>query len=285
MHPLPALGLFALGLGAGCYGTMIGLGGGFVLVPAFLLLGFDSRVAAGTSTAVVLANGISGTISYLRQRRVDVRSGLVFGIAGIPGAWLGGVLDQHISQRMFSMLFCALLLWVGIRLVTTTARTHGELEDEAFDARDDEPRPGLLDDADRGVLVRDFRDAQGVRHTYRYNLAAAAAVSMAGGFIASTFGIGGGIVQVPAMLLFGFPIHVATATSHFVIALTALVGTASHAYYGDVAWSTAATVAAGAIVGAQIGARLARRVPAAPLMRLLAAAVFLTVARLLWITL
>ena len=283
-HPLAALGLFALGLAAGCYGTMVGLGGGFLLVPAFLLLGFDSRVAAGTSTAVVLANGISGTLSYLRQRRVDVRSGLAFAIAGVPGAWLGALIDQHVSQRLFSLLFCALLLWVGIRLLTTTPRTHRELEDESLGARDDEPRPGLIDDADRGLLVRDFHDAHGVRHTYRYNLAAAVAVSMCGGLIASMFGIGGGIVQVPAMLLFGFPMHVATATSQFVIAGTALVGTASHAFYGDVAWGTAAIVAAGAVVGAQIGARLARRVPAAPLVRLLAAAVLVTVVRLIWIT-
>ncbi len=265
---------------------MVGLGGGFVLVPAFLLMGFDPRVAAGTSMAVVLCNGASGTISYLRQRRVDVRSGLIFAIAGIPGAWFGGLIDQYIPQRLFSTLFAAMLLWAGIRLATTTPRTHREIEGESMLMRDDEPRPGVKADAERGLLVRDFKDAQGVRHTYRYNVAGAAAISMLGGLVASMFGIGGGIVQVPAMVsLFGFPIHIATATSQFVIALTALVGTASHAVYHDVEWSTAAIVAVGAVVGAQFGARLAKRVPAEPLMKLLAAGVIVTAVRLVWLSL
>jgi uncharacterized protein len=282
-HPAETLGLFALGVFAGGYGSMVGLGGGFLLVPAFLLLGFDPRVAAGTSMVVVLANGVSGTFTYLRQRRVDIRSGLVFAIAGFPGAWLGALVDQYLSPRLFSAAFAVLLLWIGIRLVTTTSRTHDEIEEEALLPRDDEPRPGLVDPSDRGVLVRDFRDAQGVRHTYRYNLAAGAAISVCGGFIASLFGIGGGIVQVPAMVyLFGFPAHVAVATSHFVIALTAFVGTASHAAYGDVRWPTALLVAAGAVVGAQIGTRLAKRVPAGPLMKLLAVGVVVTAVRLVW---
>ena len=286
MHPLQAAGLLGLGFAAGCYGTMVGLGGGFLLVPALLLLGFDARLAAGTSMAVVLANAISGTVSYVRQRRVDVRSGLVFAIAGVPGAWLGGVADQYIPQRIFSVLFAVLLAWVSVRLLTTTARSHGEIEGESLTHladRDDEPRPGVLDDAKRGLLVRDFEDAHGVRHTYRYNLAGAVAVSMFGGLVASIFGIGGGIVQVPAMVsLYGFPMHVATATSQFVIALTALVGTASHAVYGDVRWATAVVVSIGAVAGSQLGARLARHVRAEPLMKLLAAGVIIAALRLAW---
>lgn len=274
-------GLVLLGVFAGGYGTMVGLGGGFLLVPAFLLLGFDSRVAAGTSMAVVLANAASGSISYLRQKRVDVRTAVIFAVAGIPGAWLGAFVDQWIPQRLFSGLFAALLAWVGIRLLTTGTRSHEELVEEAH--RDDEPRPGLLHDTPRGIVSRDFVDAQGIRHTYRYNLAAGFAVSLGAGFIASAFGIGGGLVQVPAMVyLFGFPPHIATATSTLIIASTSLFGTISHAMYGDVRWGEALLVAAGAIVGAQIGARLAKRIQAAPLMRLLAIGVLVTAVKLLW---
>jgi len=281
MHWYEAVGLIALGLFAGGYGSMVGLGGGFILVPALLLLHYDSRIAAGTSIFVVLLNAASGSIQYLRQRRVDIRSALVFAVAGIPGAWLGAAIDQVMPQRVFLFVFSALLVWASIRLLTTSKLAHAELSAEAH--RDDEPRPGLVDDESRGIIMRDFRDRQGIRHTYRYNLAGAVVISIGAGFIASALGVGGGLVQVPAMIyLFSFPAHVAIATSTLVIALTALFGTASHALYGDVAWATALFVGAGAIVGAQIGARLAKRVPEKPLLRLLAVAVIVTAAKLLW---
>jgi uncharacterized protein len=281
MHWVESVGLVALGLFAGGYGTMVGLGGGFLLVPVFLFLNFDPRSAAGTSMAVVLANAASGSVSYLRQKRVDVRTATIFAIAGIPGAWLGAFADQWIPQRVFSLLFAALLAWVGIRLLTTGARSHVEIEDEVH--RDDEPRPGLTSEHSTGLITRDFQDAQGVRYTYRYNIAAGIAVSIGAGFVASAFGIGGGLVQVPAMVyLFGFPPHIAAATSTLIIAGTALIGTISHALYGDVHWTQAILVAAGAIVGAQIGARLAKRVPGAPLMRLLAIGVLITAVKLIW---
>lgn len=280
MHWYEALGLIALGLFAGGYGTMVGLGGGFLLVPAFLLLGYDSRLAAGTSIAGVLLNAASGSIQYLRQRRVDIRSGIVFALAGIPGAIFGAYLDQVIPHRVFVFVFAALLVWAAVRLVTTSRHSHAEISAEAL--RDDEPRPGL-DDSSRGLLTRDFLDAQGVRHAYRYNLAGGVAVSLGAGLVASSLGVGGGLVQVPAMIYwFGFPTHIAIATSTLVIAITALFGTASHAFYGDVAWAPAILVGIGAVVGAQIGARLSKRVAAAPLMRLLAVAVVVTAAKLIW---
>ena len=281
MQWVEALGLIALGLFAGGYGTMVGLGGGFLLVPAFLFLHFDPRVAAGTSMAVILANSVSGSISYLRQKRIDVRTALTFAAAGIPGAWLGALADQVISQKLFSGMFAALLAWVGVRLMTTGHSNHAELEQESH--RDDEPRPGLLDPAQQGIVSRDFVDAQGVRHTYRYHIATGVAVSVGAGFVASAFGIGGGLVQVPAMVYgFGFPAHIATATSTLIIAITALFGTASHALFGDVRWPEALLVSIGAVIGAQIGARLAKRVAAAPLMRLLAVGVLVTAVKLLW---
>jgi uncharacterized protein len=281
MHWYEAVGLVALGLFAGGYGTMVGLGGGFLLVPAFLLLGYDARLAAGTSIFVVLANALSGTVSYLRQKRTDIRSGLIFAIFGIPGAWFGALVDQWLPQRLFMAMFAALLAWVGIRLLTTNERSLHEIGGEA--QRDDEPRPGLRTAAERGLIERDFVDAEGVRYSYRYDVVSAIGVSLASGFVASLFGIGGGIVQVPAMVyMFGFPAHIATATSHMIIAVTSVVSVASHALYGDVAWAPAILVGIGAVVGAQIGARLARRVAPGPLMKLLAAAVIVTAAKLIW---
>jgi len=248
---LEGCGLVALGFAVGAYGTMVGLGGGFFLVPALLFMHQPARVAAGTSMAVVFANATSGTISYLRQRRVDVRSGLLFAAAGVPGAFLGAAVDQHLPHRLFAVLLACLLIVVAVRMLFGTSY--------AAASRTSEPQPR------------------------RYNVAVAVALAFGVGFIASMFGIGGGIIQVPSMIyLLSFPAHIATATSHFTIALTALFGTASHIYYGDVLPLPAILLATGAIGGAQLGAWLSQRLNAAPLLRWLSLAAFFVAGYLLF---
>jgi hypothetical protein len=109
----------------------------------------------------------------------------------------------------------------------------------------------------------------------KFPIGAAIAVGFFAGFIASVLGVGGGLVFVPTMVyLFGFAAHVATATSTSIIALTAIAGTASHAYYHDIRWAPAVTIAVGAIAGAQVGARIAPRVRSRQLMRLLSFGLF-----------
>jgi uncharacterized membrane protein YfcA len=265
----------ALGLVVGTYGTMVGVGGGFLMVPVFLFMHQPAKVAAGTSLAVVLVNSVSGTLQYLRQRRVDLVSGLIFSIAGIPGALLGAYADQFIPHRVFTILFGVLLLVVGARILLVREKAESLSDDST-------PQRGA---ASAWHIRRDFDDAHGVRHSYRYSLIGGIAISVATGFLASLFGIGGGVVQVPAMVyLFGFPAHVATATSQFIIAVTSFFGTASHLYYGDVLPLPALALALGAIAGAPLGAFLALRMKAAPLMRwlslaILFAAIYLIVAR------
>jgi uncharacterized protein len=234
-----------LGVVAGAYGTLIGVGGGVLVVPVLLLAHVAPKDAAGTSMAVVLANSASGSFSFLRKHRVDVRSGLVFALAGLPGALLGGLADQHVPRRLFSFLFGLLLAFVGARLFINPGNAAG-----------------------RDAKVADVWNTAGFRPL------PAAAIGLLAGFLASVFGVGGGIIFVPSMVyLFAFPAHVAAATSTFVIALTALFGTASHAYYHDVLWLPAVAIAAGAIVGAQIGVQLSQRVRVPQLLRLFSLAV------------
>lgn len=235
----------ALGVVAGAYGTLIGVGGGVLVVPVLLLAHVAPKDAAGTSMAVVLANSVSGSISFLRRGRVDVRSGLVFALAGLPGALLGALADQFVPRRVFGFLFGVLLAFVGARLFIN---------------------PGNA--ASRDATVADEGNTAGFRTL------PAAVIGLGAGFLASVFGIGGGIIFVPTMVyLFGFPAYVATATSTFIIALTALFGTASHAYYHDVLWLPAVAIALGAIAGAQIGVQLAQRVRVPHLLRLFSLAV------------
>ena len=85
--------LFGLGLGIGALGTLIGAGGGWMIVPILLLgYGFAPQQAVGTSLAVVFLNALSGSIAYMAQRRVLYRMGTAFAAATIPGALLGGLI-------------------------------------------------------------------------------------------------------------------------------------------------------------------------------------------------
>ncbi len=247
MNLLQAGAFIALGIAAGTYGTLIGVGGGLLVVPVLLLLHVAPKEAAGTSMAVVLANAASGSLSFLKQRRIDVRSGLIFALAGVPGAVLGGMADQIVPPRIFSLLFGLFLGIVGVRLLL---------------------HPGQ--EAGQAPAVADERTTAGFRPLV------AVVIGLATGFVASLFGVGGGIIFVPTLAyLFGFPAHVATATSTFIIALTAVLATASHAHYHDVLWDVALWIAIGAVIGAQLGARIAPRVRASGLLRLFAVAVLI----------
>ena len=264
-----ALGFIVFGFAVGTYGSMIGAGGGFLIVPLLLFLGNTGRIAAGTSLAVVLLNASSSTVSYLRQRRVDIKSALIFSLAGIPGSLLGAYTVQHVPHRVFTILFGIILVLVAVRAFITRDRTVAAEDAPAdLDAPADIEEPTPIPARRPGRPARDFVDAMGVRHTYDFNLWGAIGVSAANGFLASMFGIGGGVIQVPAMVyLFGFPAHIAVATSQLVIVITAAFGTATHAFYGDVLWLPALLLGVGAVAGAQLGAHLASRMQPGPLMR------------------
>jgi hypothetical protein len=244
-----ALGYVAFGFAVGVYGTLVGAGGGFLVVP-FLLLVRHARPeeAAGTSLVVVFLNALSGSVSYARQGRVDYSSGAWFAAATVPGAVLGAYGARAFSGHAFAVVFGILLLGVsGLLLWRPTA--EGPTLDGAA-------RPGA-----RGwVIERRLADSGGEIFHYRYDRARGIALSFAVGFLSSVLGIGGGIVHVPALIHFlYFPAHVATATSHFILVITAGVGALAHLALGQVLLLPAALMGSGALAGAPLGARLARR--------------------------
>ena len=262
------LGLIALGFGVGAYGTLIGAGGGFVLVPVLLLLYPRQSPAQLTavSLAVVLANSASGSISYYRLRRADYRSGWWLAVATIPGAIAGALLVGSIPRGAFQIVMGVALIAVGGFLAL---RPKGRF-------------PLLLD---RPVTVdRTVVDSEGRVHQYRFNLGVAMLVSTAVGFLSSVLGIGGGIIHVPVLAtFFEFPEHIATATSHFVLVFTSGAGALTHLFQGHYASTVGLTVAlaVGVVVGAPFGAAVSRRVTGVWIIRMLAIALVIVGVRLL----
>lgn len=234
------VGLAALALVIGCVGTVIGAGGGFLLMPVLLLLypRDEPETLASISLAAVFFNAASGTIAYLRQRRVDVRAAVRFSLAAAPGSVLGAVAVARLPRSAFELILGVVLVVIGGFLLVWKGRRA----------------PG------GGVGEPSAADELGPRVAHRVWLGVVSSFFV--GFASSLLGIGGGIIHVPILVHgLGFPVHIATATSHFVLAVTAGVGTATHAAGGvfRVGWRRTLALAAGAMLGAQLGAVWARR--------------------------
>lgn len=248
--------LAPLGILVGAYGTMVGAGGGSVLVPVLLMLLPHESPATITaiSLAVVFFNAYSGTIVYMRMGRVDYRAGVIFTLAGLPGAVLGVFLVHEMPRGLFDPLFGLLLLAIGGLLVANPLGTRGGITPK--------PRPG---GTERGMLVGSIGSAYI-------------------GVLASLLGIGGGIIHVPFLIrMLRMPAHVATATSHFVLTFIALTATVTHVIQGefDRGLSQTMYLAVGVMMGAPLGAALSSRLHGSMIMRLLALALCLVGSRLL----
>lgn len=265
--------LLLLGLLVGSIGTWVGVGGGFLLVPILSIAypHWPHPTVVAVSFAVVFANGLSGTIGYLRQRptRVALRPGTLFALATIPGAIAGSELVQHLPRSTFQIILACVLLTgsavllvvggkAGLRRREAARRLRLNIQGDAHD-----PTPPL---SPRGWVI-------GI------------SISLAVGFVASIVGIGGGIFHVPAMVfLLDFPVHAATATSQFILAITSGAGTANNIHDGllNGAWSAVVALAGGAIVGAQIGVRLSQRSNPAIIVRALAIVIAAAAIMLFW---
>jgi uncharacterized protein len=238
-----------IGFAVGTFGTLIGAGGGFILVP-ILLIGyhFPPAAAVGTSLSLVFLNALSGSIAYLRQRRVDLALGWRFALATLPGAIGGAYVTRSLSSRAFGQAFGVVLIVVaGFLFFGRTAAPSA--------------RAG----------ARQLVDAKGGTHHYRVDVWKGVVVSLVVGVMSSVFGIGGGIIHVPFLIVaLGLPVHIATATSHFVLSISAFVGALTFLILGHVDLPTVALMGAGVLLGAQLGARMSIGTSAAIIRRVLA---------------
>ncbi len=267
--PHEILLLVLLGLAVGTYGTLVGVGGGFLVVPLLLLIyNLPPPAAAATSLVVVFLNAASGSVSYFRARRVDVRTGLVLAAGTIPGALIGPWIAERTPERTFKIFFALFLLAMSAFLFLKPERRDGS---------------AVATIGRWGLVRRSFTDREGATFEYTYSVPLAVGISFFVGILSSMLGIGGGIVHVPAMIhLMSFPVYIATATSHFVLAITALTGVLGYAARGQIEWPIALWIGAGVVVGAQAGAALSHRMKGRRIVQLLTVAVVALAIRLLW---
>ena len=248
--------LFLLGVVAAVFGSLIGLGGGVIIVPGLLMLSpylmdqpLNTAEAVGTSLMVLIFTGLASTFTGYRQKRIDFRSGWLFFITSGPGSMLGAVVTGRMNSDAFEILFGVFMLLmavlIGIRKRIRPLRREWKYR-------------------------RTYTDIEGRTCHYGYNLSSALVLGFFVGFVSGLFGIGGGSLFVPVMiLLFQFPPHVATATSMFIILLSSALGTTTKIYLGEVDFASAAALAPGALAGGWFGSWLAGRLKSGVLTKVL----------------
>jgi uncharacterized membrane protein YfcA len=249
---IDALVLIIVGIIVGLFGTVVGVGGGFIVVPFLsIVYNLTPQQAVGTSMCIVALNSISGAVSYARQKRVDYRTGVIFSVAMFPGAFLGAYLLQQVSRQSFDIGFAVMLLVIaGYSLIKENSRAAAVPPEEFI-------RP-------------------------QFNLPLGIAISFGVGFYASIAGVGGGLVHVPAMVyLFHYPVYYAIPTSIFILSISSTFAVASHAAVGAIVWHFVPFLGLGAIIGAQIGGKYSRRINGKVLIQILAVVIVMAAVRLI----
>jgi len=260
-----------IGLLASSLGSLIGLGGGIIIVPSLLYLSTLSafghitpQVAVGTSLFTMIFTGLSSTLAYMKLKTVDYKSGLIFLIGSGPGSILGAWVTEGLQMKTFNIFFGLFIIFISLILL---------LKDKL------KPIPYRKD---RGI-IRTFTDNVGRTFEYGYNPIIAVLISFIVGFLSGIFGVGGGSLMVPTMILvFFFPPHVAVATSMFMILPTSLLSSVTHISLGNVNWMYALALVPGAWIGAQIGVRLNARLKSKTIVLILRAILIIVGIRLIY---
>lgn len=238
-----------ISVAAGLLGSLVGVGGGIIVVPALtLLMGVDIRHAIAASIISVIATSTGAASSYVRERITNIRLAMVLEIATATGALCGAYLAGYMSVQWLYLLFGLVLCYTAYSMLRK--KTGG--------AQDLPPDPL----ADRLKLHGSYFDKALNREvSYRVTRTKLGfGVSGLAGVLSGLLGIGGGVLKVPVMnLSMGIPIKVCTATSNFMIGVTAATGAAVYFMRGEVQPFVAAPVAVGVLLGAKIGARLLSR--------------------------
>jgi uncharacterized membrane protein YfcA len=229
--------LVILGFFAGLLGALTGIGGGVLLTPILALhFGIPIRQAIGTSLVAVITTSAASSSVHLQRHTTDIRLGMTLELATSLGAAVTAYLVGYFNRNLLEGLFAGFLLYSSIMILAR----RGKVKDEEIPYGKGE------------VVIPPYEPR-------RYPLGLAA--SLIAGGLSGLLGIGGGPLKVPVMFIFmNVPLMVATATSNFMIGVTAAASAIVYYRRGDILVEIAAPLAVGVFVGSLLGARIAPRI-------------------------
>jgi len=215
------LWLIPLGFAAGVLGSMIGLGGGIIVVPVLTFFGFPPTLAASNSLFAAFSNAVASTISYSRQKRIEFSLGLKLGLLTIPGTVLGAYISSDVTSEIFKILFGFVLI------------------------------------ASAGYIFLRKKIESKEKNLSKLMMVFAVGASFFAGIISAFFGIGGGIIFVPLMVVgMGMAMKKAAPTSQLILLFASFSGIIVHTILGHSDFLQAGLLMVGSFAGGLVGARL-----------------------------
>jgi len=250
---LQTTGFLVLGFFAGGVGALTGIGGGMIVTPVLtLFFGVPIRHAIATSLCCVIATSSGAAARYVEQQMTDVRLGMTLELATTTGAVCGAVLAGIVSREVLAGLFAFLLIYGGSSMLRQVVRPSA--------AAASDPNSYCIRHLPLGLLG-----------------------SGGAGIVSGLLGVGGGIIKVPIMyLVMGVPFKIATATSNFMIGVTAAASAFIYYARGDMLPLIAAPTAIGVFLGANVGTHVFRRAKSRWLEILFSVLTFYFAAMMLW---
>ena len=241
------LWLFAVALGASALGGMLGMASGVFVVPILTVFGHvDIRTAIGASIISVIACSCGGAAPFLKGRLTNIRLAIVLEVATTLGALTGVFLAGMIATPYLFLIFAAILLLSAQQML----------------ARRGDPAAGAAVEPERWAALRldssypDQTLGRDVAYSVR-RLPLGMVLMYGAGLVSALLGIGSGVLKIPAMdAALRLPIKVSSATSNFMIGVTAAASAGAYFVRGNIVASVAGPVALGSVVGAVIGARI-----------------------------
>jgi uncharacterized membrane protein YfcA len=262
---------FAGSFVAGLFGSLVGVGGGVIVVPLLtLVLGVPIHYAIGASIVSVIATSSGAASSYVRKGMANLRLAMVLEVMTAAGAIGGALLAGYAPAKVLYIAFGAILVYTATSMLRK--RKAGK-----------PPVPDAL--ADRlklhGAYFDEFEQREVHYRVARTKLGLA--VSGFAGLMSGLLGIGGGAIKVPVMnLAMGVPLKVCTATSNFMIGVTAAASAMVYFMRGEVLPFVAAPVACGVLLGAMTGSQLMAKMRNAWIRYLFLGVLIFTAGQMLW---
>ena len=271
----------------GFLASLFGIGGGFLMMPTMILvLGMDTHITVGTISLVIFFMSLSASIAYGRQRRIDYKFALIIGIASVTGSYYGAYTTSFVPGVMIILMFglSQVFLSALMGLKKTEHEKSGHLVGGSLE-EDEKVEEPMAQDLVEPVIVpsepsdmksspieeeeekkwymfsREWIDKDGVVYKYGCNMLIVMPLSFFAGFLSSLLGIGGGTLYVQIFIfLCGMSIHMAIASSMFVIFLSRISGTIMFMQMGQLDYFVGLIFVIGMIFGAQLGAYVSRRI-------------------------
>lgn len=236
---------------AGTFGSIFGLGGGIIIIPSLtLIFGIDIRHAIGASIISVIATSSGAAARYIKDHITNIRLAIFLEMATTTGAILGAFLSSYFSARNLFILFSILLFYSSYSMWKNNFRKNGL--DNSIKLKDDP----LANKLNINSTYYDQQLGQTI-HYKIYNVIPGFFFMFGAGILSALLGIGSGILKVLAMdTAMKVPIKVSSATSNFMIGVTAAASAGAYFIKGDIIPEIAAPVAIGVLIGAFIGSHI-----------------------------